>query len=478
MKKTLLTCILALCAGVLSFGQTTFATKVTIDANTGDNPYTIASGDIDGDGPIDILIGLDVSNIMVWYKNNGNNTYTKQSNITNTLNYIGNIKMIDIDGVNGPDIVATGYSNNTVAWYPNDGSGNFSTEHIISSTVSGASGIAVGEIDGDSTLDIAVTAYLGNSVVWFAQDGIDTDQFSNANAFPGSITAPGSVQFRDITSPADGKMDAIVATAVGSGSVDTIEIYRNNGTGTFTQDLTPVTTGKNYIFNASFEDLDGDANLDILATELDVSPGNGNFYWIEEDGIGGYTETTMITTNMNNPSVAQVHDLDDDGDDDIVLSSGASGLDPSTWDLVWYINDGSGDGNFIGVNNTLIDNTQSQAYVFTVNDFDGLGDLDIVSNAFNEDDLNFFDNEMFSLGVSDLSIDQISVYPNPTSEKLNIKGDINQSLNVRIYNILGNEIMNEEIDPSSKTIDVSQLQSGVYIMKLDEYNTTFKIIKQ
>ena len=69
--------------------------------------------------------------------------------------------------------------------------------------------------------------------------------------------------------------------------------------------------------------MDGDSNLDILVTELDISLGNGLFLWFEENGAGGYTRT-VITTSIGNPSVAQIKDLDDDGFNDMVLSSGAS----------------------------------------------------------------------------------------------------------------------------------------------------------
>jgi surface protein len=56
----------------------------------------------------------------------------------------------------------------------------------------------------------------------------------------------------------------------------------------------------------------------------------------------------------------------------------------------------------------------------------------------------------------------ISIYPNPTNDKLFIQG-LSSSSRVSIYNVLGKLVLSQTI---SKEIDVNNLQSGIYIIKI------------
>jgi surface protein len=78
-------------------------------------------------------------------------------------------------------------------------------------------------------------------------------------------------------------------------------------------------------------------------------------------------------------------------------------------------------------------------------------------------------------GVDDQNQLNISIYPNPTNDKLFIQG-LSSSSKVLIYNVLGKLVLSQTI---SKEIDVKQLSKGIYILKIiDEQNeTTRKFIK-
>ena len=72
-----------------------------------------------------------------------------------------------------------------------------------------------------------------------------------------------------------------------------------------------------------------------------------------------------------------------------------------------------------------------------------------------------------SLGVNDLIISEygIKLYPNPTSSILNI--EMTQNLkHVSIYSILGAEVLSTQ----HKTIDVSGLSNGVFLIKIEDEN--------
>ena len=77
--------------------------------------------------------------------------------------------------------------------------------------------------------------------------------------------------------------------------------------------------------------------------------------------------------------------------------------------------------------------------------------------------------------VDDQTQLDIFIYPNPTSDIVNIEGNYSQ-LKVVVYDILGKQVMNKSI---TNSIDISQLEKGVYILKLSDgvKLTTKRIIK-
>jgi surface protein len=84
------------------------------------------------------------------------------------------------------------------------------------------------------------------------------------------------------------------------------------------------------------------------------------------------------------------------------------------------------------------------------------------------------------LNCSTASIDDqnqldISIYPNPTNDKLFIQGLLNTS-KVSIYNVLGKLVLSQTIP---KEIDVKQLSKGIYILKIidEQKETVRKFIK-
>ena len=82
-------------------------------------------------------------------------------------------------------------------------------------------------------------------------------------------------------------------------------------------------------------------------------------------------------------------------------------------------------------------------------------------------------------GVSDNELLNVSMYPNPTADRLNISA-ANTIKNASIFNILGKKVMSLEINKNSKSIDVSSLASGIYLIKyqLDNATGTAKFIKE
>ncbi|WP_147676031.1 T9SS type A sorting domain-containing protein [Algibacter pacificus] len=83
-----------------------------------------------------------------------------------------------------------------------------------------------------------------------------------------------------------------------------------------------------------------------------------------------------------------------------------------------------------------------------------------------------------TLSTETISPTAFTIYPNPVNHILNIKTP-NQKYNYSIYNIQGQVVL-KNMNQTSKTINVSKLPSGIYLLKLysNNYSQNFKIIKQ
>ena len=80
-----------------------------------------------------------------------------------------------------------------------------------------------------------------------------------------------------------------------------------------------------------------------------------------------------------------------------------------------------------------------------------------------------------SLSVEDAIAMGIRIYPNPSSSVINI--DYHEDLQVTLFNVLGQQVMSS----NSKSINISNLDQGTYILRAKDSNNTinnFKIIKR
>jgi len=88
-----------------------------------------------------------------------------------------------------------------------------------------------------------------------------------------------------------------------------------------------------------------------------------------------------------------------------------------------------------------------------------------------------------SSGESDITVNDITVYPNPSSGVFNVEiNSLNISdIKISIYNLLGSVVFENNFDNSfnfNEAIDLSSVESGVYLMNVTIGNkkVTKKII--
>lgn len=87
------------------------------------------------------------------------------------------------------------------------------------------------------------------------------------------------------------------------------------------------------------------------------------------------------------------------------------------------------------------------------------------------DELTINTTPNFTLSSASFSqIEGLKMYPNPTKSNLYIETALNSEINVSIVNMLGKEVVNSKV--VNNTVNVSNLTSGIYIVKISEEGKT------
>jgi len=87
-----------------------------------------------------------------------------------------------------------------------------------------------------------------------------------------------------------------------------------------------------------------------------------------------------------------------------------------------------------------------------------------------------------ALGIDDNQIlSKIKISPNPVSSVVSIElPDLIESAKVQLFDILGKQLLSDEISKLDSEIDISALNNGIYLVKVSSGNSfsTKRIIKQ
>ena len=87
-----------------------------------------------------------------------------------------------------------------------------------------------------------------------------------------------------------------------------------------------------------------------------------------------------------------------------------------------------------------------------------------------------------SLGISNLNIDGLSVFPNPIDNQINIIQNSNKTLDVFIFDVSGKLILKSKAIQQTNTINVSGLGSGIYFLQICsngcESSNFYKVVKK
>ncbi len=311
-------------------------------------------GDIDGDGDPDVAIVKNKFGDLLWFENSGTpgdgKLWPRHIIAQGNLPGAYDVELVDLDGDGDLDAAGSGWRlGNQFAWFENDGTpaeGEW-TKRAIEIDVGETRTIRAADFDGDGDPDLLGTSRTANQVIWYQNPGNPASKEWVKHVIE-ATQAPIHGEPADI----DGDGDLDVVMALGAwGSMhqgDQVKPERQKNRPEFTQsynhhivwyenDGAPengwtrhvISDDLNEAFEAVAGDLDGDGDMDVVATGFSRP---GQVLWYENSGepSGPWTEH-MVKDNWKNANQVILADLDGDKDLDIAACAERGSLECRWW---------------------------------------------------------------------------------------------------------------------------------------------------
>lgn len=398
--------------------------------------YGAYAGDINNDNYTDLMVvNEDAEDVRIMF-NDGTGHYgdftiqelpgsTKPStNQGADFNHDGEIDLA-LGSTQGPE----------VSILIGNGDGTFSPE-VTYDADDGVRGLAIIDWDCDGFADLATANRNGSNMAFLRNDG--------TGIFEDPIFMETGANQETATMAADFNNDGIMDLGVGAYSGSVVMVLIGDGEGGFEVSATVDVNSNPWMIGCG--DVNGDGNCDLVS----ANAGNSNMSVHLGDGMGGLGAPAYFDTGSF-PLAVDLGDLDGDGDLDMI-SSNYSGDD-----FTLYENDGT--GNFI--NPITYQNPQNQAgscALFHDRNNDGIMDMTAVDEI--ADIVVLYENSPLTR-IDMIENREISVYPNPTSDWLNLIG-LQSAEIVTLHDSSGKQILKIQ---GKSTVDVSVFASGIYTLQ-------------
>lgn len=237
-----------------------------------DQPESVALGDLNGDGNLDIVLEINAAFLKSVAVLLGNGDGTFQDPVTYRFEGLLMSNFVTLEDLNGDenlDVIVALCSNDIHKVGVMLGNGDGAFQVAVTYEVGGEwpEHIAVGYLDGDTNLDLAVTNFNSGDVSVLLGNGDGT--FQNATTYEADLSNPESVAIGDLND--DGHPDLAVANR----GRDRITVFLGSGDGVFEEGVLNYQS-MTWPVDVALADLDGDGFLDIVVANQDTPVFHGN----------------------------------------------------------------------------------------------------------------------------------------------------------------------------------------------------------
>jgi hypothetical protein len=259
--------------------------KPKINFIVGTIPFSVALGDIDGDGKPEMVVANSNSNTISVFRNTSTTGSINASSFATKVDFpTGNsptvVVIADLDGDGKPELIVPNRSSNNISILRNTstlGSINASSFAAKIDFATGTEPISsvIGDVDGDGKSDLVVNNYNSNTISVLRNTS--TPGSINASSFAAKIdfatsVAPSIVAIGDVDG--DGRPEVAVSNFLSN----TISVFRNTSTS-------------------------GVINASSFAPKVDFATGD-NPYFVVINDIDGDSKPELVVTNVSSVSVS------------------------------------------------------------------------------------------------------------------------------------------------------------------------------
>jgi hypothetical protein len=304
MKKTLLFIILFSSFAYTATAQVGFQPHTIIDQGSTNGPSAVFATDLNGDGHLDLVSTSEYDNKIAWYRNDGSGNLGTQQIISLNVLAPKAAHPADFDNDGNIDLLISSAQNSKVVWLRNEGNASFELPRLITNNVNGITNSIPEDIDGDGDLDVIVTSYSDDKIIWFENTN-GQGQFGQEILIDNTLERPNKISVSDLDG--DGDLDVIASTIY---SAETVWFQNLDGQGTFgPKQIIDDDIASTYAVYAF--DIDNDGDNDII-----LNKNSELIYYENLNGQGNFSiAQTIITDDI---TYFDVEDFDQDGDMDII----------------------------------------------------------------------------------------------------------------------------------------------------------------
>ncbi|CAF4013722.1 unnamed protein product [Rotaria sordida] len=339
---------------------TSFKHQELCDAGMDSSPDSLAIGDFNNDGHLDMVTTLYYGGKLGVFLGYGNGSFTPLSTYSDMqFSQPRAVTVGDVNNDNQLDIIEVKRGINSISIVLGYGNGTFA-DPLLYSTGSDTRprSVAAGDFNHDNCLDVTVANYGANNIGVFFGYGNGT--FQNVIALStGKASRPNSVTIFDINN--DTHLDIIVANR----GIDQVGVFLGYGNRSFTQQMTFSTGTDSSPTVAIARDFDNDGRADLAISNYGTS--NILIFYRYDNGTFGTLRSFTTGTSLH-PEQMEVGDFNNDNQLDIIVTDSNS-----QYVGVFF---GYNDGTFASISLVPLSETTSIIGYVAVGDFNNDTHLD------------------------------------------------------------------------------------------------------